>query len=301
MKKYLVLYICAIAAVLLSCETPISLDIEGNTSAKVIEGWIENGQPAVVIVSQALDYYAAIDVNTIMNAADRKCIVRISDDEGNEEQLLPGFDFSALYGAIGAAYKGKNMIGQPGKTYHLYVEDSAGNVYTATTTIPHHTVYMDSVKFTNEKPTDTIALARMFFQDDPNSYDCYRFFCMIKNLDICFTPISLGTYDDLAFNGKPMNYEIVRAPMSNMSVSALSPQQREDFNRMYFKKGDTLYVKSTITDTATYNFWFPVQIVTQLGEYSFLSMNTYPTNLQGKNVVGIWSGYNARYDTLIFE
>lgn len=301
MKKRILFLLSVLSIVIVSCETPVDLKVNGATSTKVIEGWIENGQPAVVMVSRAVDYYSAIDIQTILNSADVTCIVRVTDEDGNEEQLSKGFDFSSLYGAIGAAYKGKNIVGVPGKTYYLYVEDTAGNIYTAVTTIPDHTVCADSVKFTNEKPTDTTALARIYFQDKAETYDCYRFFCMIKNIDICFTPISLGTYDDLAFNGKYMNYEIIRSPMSNMSVMSLSQEEREDFNRMYFKKGDTLYVKSTLTDTATYNFWFPLQVITQVGEFPFMSRNSYPTNLQGKNVVGIWSGYNARYDTLIFE
>ena len=284
-----------------SCETPVNLEVNGTTSTKVIEGRIENGQPAVVMVSNALDYYSTIDMQAILNSVDPTCIVRITDEDGNEEQLTTGFDFSSLYGAIGAAYKSKNIVGEPGKTYHLYVEDTAGNIYTATTTIPAQTVWVDSVKFTNEKPTDTAALARIYFQDRAATYDCYRFFCMLKNVDICYNPISLGTYDDLAFNGKYMNYEIIRSPMSNMSMQSLSQEEQDNYYRMYFKKGDTLYVKSTLTDTATYNFWFPLQVITQVGEFPFLSRNAYPTNIQGKNVVGIWSGYHARYDTLIFE
>ncbi len=286
---------------LLSCETPISVKLPKSSSTKVIEGWIENGQSPIVVVSNSLDYYSTINVDSIQASVDKDAIVTVTDEYGNTEQLKLGFSFEHIFGLMGAVYSGTTIVGEAGKTYYLRVEDKDGNVYTATTTIPNNTVNIDSLKFTNNNPTDTAALIRVYFTDEASTYDCYRFFVKVNNLDVCYSQISLGTFDDLTFNGKAMNYEMIRSPLSNMVMTAMSEKDREAYYRRYFKKGDVVCVRSTLTDTATLNYWFPLQVDVQVGFVAYMITSTYPTNIKGENVTGIWSGYNARYDTLVFE
>lgn len=300
MKK-IVFFIWIIVGLLVSCETPISITLPEHSATTVVEGWIENGQHPVVIVSHSMDYYSSIGMDAILASVEKNCIVKVTDSDGNEEQLQLGFTYDHIFGLLNAAYVGKSLVGQPGKTYYLYIEDTAGNIYTSTTTIPQNTVQVDSVKINIEHPEDTTALGRIYFTDNSSTYDCYRFFTKVKNLDVIYTQILYGCYDDLTFSGKQMNYEMIRMPMSNLDVSALLGIDAEEYARMYFKKGDTVYVKSTITDTATLNYWFPMQVDINMMMMPFRISGTYPTNITGDNVIGIWSGYHARYDTLVFE
>ncbi len=285
-----------------ACETPIGMKLPGKKNTKVIEGWIENDQYPVVVVSNSLSYYSTIGAEEVLASADKNAKVYITDEDGNSEQLALGFTTEHIFGIVGAAYVGKTIKGKAGKEYSLYVEDDSGQVFTAKARIPQQPMLIDSLFFpVNTAVYDTFYPMRIIFQDRPETYDCYRFFCKITHLDIAYSPIRLGTFDDLTFNGKQITYEISRSPLSNFNISGMTDSVREDYSRSYFKPGDTIVLRATLTDTATLKYWFPLQTDIFLGSNPFLITKHYPTNIEGENVTGIFSGYHARYDTLIFH
>ncbi len=300
--------ICAVVILMLlsnSCETPISITLPHSENVKVIEGWIENDQPAIVVVSNSLSYYSDVDLEAIMASVDTNAIVRISDDMGNTEQLQRKHSLEHIFGAFGLLqqmpliYVGEQIKGVPGHTYTLYVE-SKEEIYTSQTSIPLNTVQVDSFRL-QTLFSDTMATLRIYFSDPAASFDCYRFFLKLKDIDLIYSQIFTGTFDDLTFNGLTGSYEMLRSPMSNMLSSGMSQQEREDYYRSTFKKGDIIYVKSTLTDEATKKYWFPLQTDVTMGMNPFLTPGTYQTNIEGKNVTGVWSGYHARYDTVEFK
>ena len=286
--------------IFLGCETPISIEIPHKGKTKIIEGWIENDQPAVVVVSSSIPYFSKIDTAAIFGSVDRNAIVKISDDMGNTEQLQLGFSLDHIFGVLGGAYVGSTIKGIPGHTYTLYVE-SGGNVYTSQTYIPTSTVQIDSFELRKFPGVDTAATLRMYFHDNPDTYDCYRFFLKIKDLDLIYSQIVTGAFDDLTFNGIHGSYELMRRPMSNLSFAGQTQEEWDNYNRPTFRKGDVIYIKSTMTDVATQQFWFPLQTDIALGMNPMSTPEIYPTNIEGENVTGIWSGYNVRYDTVKFE
>jgi len=197
------------------------------------------------------------------------------------------------------AYIGKNIKGIPGHHYSLYIE-SGGKIYTAQTEIPLNTVQVDSFAF-YKRGNDTTASLRLFFTDSPATRDCYRFFLKIDSLDWHYESIYMGAFDDLTFNGLSGSYEMLRQPQANIGVSGMSREARENYYRATFKRGDIIYVKSTMTDKATIDYWFPLQTDIATGSNPFMTPGTYISNIKGENVTGIWSGYHARYDTLRFN
>jgi hypothetical protein len=308
-KLFIFHFFTAILFIFNSCETPISITLPHSENVKVIEGWIENDQPAIVVISNSLSYYSDVNLEAIMASVDTNAIVRISDDMGNTERLLRKLDLEHSikhpFGAYGLltqiplTYIGEQIKGIPGHTYTLYIE-SKGEIYTSQTTIPLNTVQVDSFGL-QTLFNDTMATLRIYFSDPAESFDCYRFFLKLKDLDLVYSQIFTGTFDDLTFNGLTGSYEMLRSPMSNLSIPGMSQQQREDYYRSTFRKGDIIYVKSTLTDKATKEYWFPLQMDVSMGMNPFLTPGTYPTNIEGENVTGIWSGYHARYDTVEYK
>jgi hypothetical protein len=298
-KERYIIILCFCLAFLQGCETPISLTIPNKESTKIIEGWIENDTPPIVVVSRSLSYYSSINLNSLLSSVDTTAIVKVSDDMGNTEQLRLGMNMDHIFGIMGKAYIGRTIKGKPGHTYTLYVE-SGGNIYTAQTTIPVNTVQIDSFKLFKQF-NDTTASLRVFFTDKANSYDCYRFFLKIQGLDQYYSQIFSGTFDDLTFNGLSGSYEMMRSPPSNLPLSGQSREERENYYRATFRKGDVIHIKSTMTDKATQDYWFPLQTDIAMGMNPFLTPGTYPTNINGENVSGVWSGYHVRYDTIRYD
>ena len=123
--------ICAVVILMLlsnSCETPISITLPHSENVKVIEGWIENDQPAIVVVSNSLSYYSDVDLEAIMASVDTNAIVRISDDMGNTEQLQRKHSLEHIFGAFGLLqqmpliYVGEQIKGVPGHTYTRFFD-----------------------------------------------------------------------------------------------------------------------------------------------------------------------------------
>lgn len=293
---FLVILACLITA----CETPISLTVPNHNNPLVIEGWIENDKPATVIVSQSLSYYTEITLTTILASIDSTAVVNVSDDEGNTELLSLGFSPDHLFGLMGKAYVGSSIKGKAGHSYTLQVK-SKGKVYSATTSIPSTPVLLDTLYLNKKEVTDTSATIRILIRDKGDEFNCYRFFTQIKDLDLSFSQTSIGVFDDLTFNGLTLNFELVRTSGNNVPNSNMTPEEYEDQHRATFRIGDVVYIKSTTTDVATKIYWSSLQSEISAGQNPFVTPGTHPTNIEGEDVTGIWSGYHARYDTLVFK
>jgi hypothetical protein len=78
----------------------------------------------------------------------------------------------------------------------------------------------------------------------------------------------------------------------------MTREEREEFYRSTFRRGDTVIVRSTLIDVDSYKYWFTMQL--DMGGSPMMEPGVHKTNLKGNNVTGIWSGYHARYDTIVF-
>ena len=294
-----------------ACETPISMKLPEKAGTTVIEGWIENGKTPIVAISRSMSYYSTIDLNTIFNSVDMAATVIVTDDMGNSETLRLGISTEHIFGMLGSVYVGKTLKGIPGHTYNLYVKTADGEEYTAQTYIPENTVQIDSMAFLINNPAiDTALPIRIYISDNPSTYDCYRIFTNVSNLKIQWSPFMQGfkyyysaveCYDDLTFNGQQIAFELYRTPVSNVSLTAMSRDERREFYRSTYRPGDTVLIRSALTDIHTYKYWFAVQLDLMSGGMNPMVVpGHYKTNLIGKNATGIWSGYHTRYDTIVF-
>ncbi|NLJ82759.1 MAG: DUF4249 domain-containing protein [Bacteroidales bacterium] len=300
MIRVIPFFVVFFALVLSGCETPISLTVPNHKNPLVIEAWIETDQVATVVISRSMSYYSEIDMATILRSIDTTALVEVSDDEGNTEVLSLGFSSEHLYGLLGKVYVGSTLKGKAGHSYHLTVR-TKDQIYTASTYIPSTPVLIDSLYFNKVTESDTSSTIRILFSDNADEFNCYRFFTKIKDLDMAFSQVPIGVFDDLTFNGLALNFELVRQPLSNVFTANLSPEEYENYYRRTFFEGDVVYVKSTTIDVETKNYWTSLQSDISGGQNPFTTPGTHPTNIKGENVTGIWSGYNVRYDTLVFE
>ena len=279
------------------CETPIEIDLPEHQQVAVIEGWIENGQPAIVAISISRPYYSTTSMDSILKSIQTNAKVTVTDSNtGVSEQLTLGKTNDHIYGVLGKAYLGKKIKGEPGHTYLLHVENN-GKRYDASTQIPMHGVRLDSLYFSRKGHS----FLRILFTDHAGEFNCYRFLTKVKGQEPTFTQVYIGTFDDLTFDGKQLNFELTRMPYSNLL--GIDYKTLDDLkNATMFKKGDVVYVKSTTTDIATKNFWFALQMDLAMTNNMMVSPGVYQTNIresEGRTVSGIWSGYNARYDTIV--
>lgn len=114
---------------LTSCTKVIDVNFDNAPEKIVIQGKINNNQPAEIKVTQTVE----ADKDNVFPGVSG-AVVTISDDAGHSETLQ---DFG------NGVYRGKNLLGQSGNTYTMNVT-TGGNTYSSVSTMPQ-LVRVDSI------------------------------------------------------------------------------------------------------------------------------------------------------------
>lgn len=293
-------FVTMIGLLFVGCQKEIEVDIPDYQDKIVIEGSIENGQPAMVIVSNSVPYFSTIDLDMLLNKVFIKdAVVTVTSSTGETEQLTFAYtEESPIY----FAYMGQNIIGEPGKSYALRVE-YGGKVYTSQTSIVQP-VALDSVWLAFIDENDTMPTSRILLSDNAETQDYYQFRIKIHGKDLTdrlwVTSMPVA-FDDATFNGKTVNYEILRANPSTLFMPTTTDEEESDFYRITYRPGDTIYIKTSMLDYPAYRFWSTISNELSFGQNPFMSPAPIISNINGDNAMGVWCGYASTIDTLYYQ
>lgn len=302
-RNFLLIIMGLISIFCTSCQKEIEVDIPDYDRKIVIEGRIENGSPAMVIVSRSVNYFAPLNLETLMNDVFIKdAVVTVSCDGVSEQlRLMPWLDSPIYFAYVGDTTSASCIKGEPGKRYDLRVE-IGDKVYTSSTTIvePFH---LDSVwlAFANEQ--DTMPTTRIQLTDRPETHDYYMFQLKVHGkrlhdrLWVTSFPVA---FDDATFNGQTVNYEILRANPSSLFESTMTDEEKDEFYRVTYRKGDTIYMKTSILDYEGFLYWSAMTYEISVGQNPFMSPAPVPCNIEGENVIGNWCGFASTIDTIYY-
>ncbi|HNW68670.1 MAG TPA: DUF4249 domain-containing protein [Bacteroidales bacterium] len=300
MRRMYLFFVTMIGLLFVGCQKEIEVDIPDYQDKIVIEGSIENGQPAMVIVSNSVPYFSTIDLDMLLNEVFIKdAVVTVTSSTGETEQLTFAYtEESPIY----FAYMGQNIIGEPGKSYALRVE-YGGKVYTSQTSIVQP-VALDSVWLAFIDENDTMPTSRILLSDNAETQDYYQFRIKIHGKDLTdrlwVTSMPVA-FDDATFNGKTVNYEILRANPSTLFMPTTTDEEESDFYRITYRPGDTIYIKTSMLDYPAYRFWSTISNELSFGQNPFMSPAPIISNINGDNAMGVWCGYASTIDTLYYQ
>ena len=287
-----------------ACQREVDLNLPDYQSKLVIEGTIETGSPAMVMLSKSIPYFAPIGLDELMSEVlvnGTQARVFVTSENGETEELLWTISPEAPYYV---AFMGKNVIGKEQTHYTLKVEYD-GHTYTAETYIPK-TFDLDSIGFNHDLEilADTMASIHVVFTDPADEVNYYAFFTkascpkMSDRLWVCNMPVA---FDDRAFNGLTINYEVSRYGYSSLMMGLLSEEEQQNFRRITFRPGDTVVVKHTQVDHNTYKYLISAGSQAAFGANPFTNPLPAETNFDSDEVLGHWSGYASKFDTLVWE
>lgn len=313
MKNSFIILISCIA-LCVSCETDITLDIPEPAPKIVVEGYIENDLPPFITLTQTIPFYGEIDLNQLDNFFVRDAFIEISDGDTSviltewcldelpdalkpllAELLGVDIDSSGEYAFNACLYTVPDIIsgapyfvGVPGKTYSLLII-AGEDTLRSSTTIPE-LVYLDSVYYkpASEFDPENDSLVRLygFISDPPELGNYYRYFTSRNNAG--YYPDFSSVTDDLIFNGQSFEF---------IANRALAPGEEFDQDTYgYFWKGDTIGLRWTTIDFASYDFWRTLESDSG-SDGPFSSVTIAATNIDGG--LGIWCGYGTIYYELI--
>ena len=260
------------------CEKEVDLDLPVEPTRLVVEGWIENGRIAEVILSHTAPYFSVIDSNSLPDFAESHAKVTVFSPY--ESEILTLKPNQAYFPPL--VYRSVDLTGESGLSYSLEVVLS-GDTITAATTIPDP-VSLDSAWFSPDHPGSPKGRIWIRFTDDGSKENYYRFLYKRKGKDSTYVAASLSTFSDGMFNGETVELGFLRGYTSMIAL--------EEDN--FFEIGDTVSVKFCAIDQEQFIFWsvYQNQVIAAANPLA-TSNNQLKSNISSG--LGIWSGYGATY------
>jgi hypothetical protein len=278
MKKYIVFLF---ALVVLSCSKD-DFSERSIESKVVVEGWIEEGDYAQVLLSSSIPVTDAIDSTNVLNHVIRSAKITISDGQTsevlrvkNDKNRVPPF-----------VYFGSTLKGEAGKEYSLKIE-YLNRVIEAVTKIPK-SVELKSAEYIKKVATDTTGYVFVKFDDPVNEKNYYQIATKIDGEEPIFVPSFYGNLDDKNFSKSEVSVQINRGVL-------LFPKTKFT---PYFADGDLIHVKLRTQDKEALDFWNSWQNEIVNSRNPIYPANTsLKSNIKGG--IGIWAGYGQ--STLIVK
>ncbi|OXB04168.1 hypothetical protein B0A81_16965 [Flavobacterium plurextorum] len=271
MKKY-ILFLFAL--VIVSCSKDDFSEQKSLESKVVVEGWIEEGDYAEVLLSSSIPVTDVIDSTNVLNHVIRSAKITISDGltsevlrVKNDKNRVPPF-----------VYYGSVLKGESGKKYSLKVEYLNRQIE-AVTTIPK-SVKLQSAEYVKKNASDTTGYIFVKFDDPLDEKNYYQIATKIDGEEPIFVPSFYGNLDDKNFDKASVSVQINRGVL-------LFPKTKFT---PYFADGDLIYVKLRTQNKDALDFWNSWQ-----NEIVNSRNPIYPANTSLKSNItggiGIWAGY----------
>lgn len=240
----------------------------------VVEGWIEEGDFANVLLSSSIPVTDVIDSTNVLNHVIRSAKITVSDGE-NFEVLRVKNDKSRIPPFV---YFGSTLKGEAGKQYSIKIE-YLDRVIEAVTLIPK-SVPLKSAEYVKKNAADTTGYVFVKFDDPVNEKNYYQIATKIDGEEPIFVPSFYGNLDDKNFESPSVSVQINRGVL-------LFPKTKFT---PYFADGDLIHVKLRTQTKEALDFWNSWQNEIVNSKNPIYPSNTsLKSNIKGG--IGIWAGY----------
>jgi hypothetical protein len=243
------LLLAAFAVAFISCEKAVDIIPSNLDPVVVVEGTIENNQPPVVVLTRSLAFFEQLSAQDFANSFVRNANVFVSD--GSRRVRLTEYrrqvgNANFYFYSLDSTNPAQLMIGRLNTSYKLEIE-ADGKLYTANTSIPDISRKVDSLWWQKAPGNKDSTLAVVFSRvTDPKGYGNYiRYFTSVN--DSAFLPGSNSVFDDKFVDGTTYDIQVFRGFNRNVEFDP------ETFG--FFKRGESVKVKMSNIDKATYDFW----------------------------------------------
>jgi hypothetical protein len=271
-----------------ACTEKIDVKLPNADKKIVIEGSIENGKKAQVIITRSIPLFSTLDNQNANNFYVLDAVVTLSDGTTTETLNLAIDSASSL----GVVYQGNIITGVPGATYFLTVVQN-GITYTAQTTIPPP-VALDSVWWKPQPPHDTLGFANAFISEPAGLGNNYRWYAK-RPMDRRYLAPFGATWDDKYVDG--VGFEFAYSKGYD-PTDAVNTYENDSLARGYYTIDDTIYIKFCTIDKEAKDFYTTFENALSNNGNPFASPVTILSNIKG-GALGVFAGFGATYDTIM--
>lgn len=294
-----------------SCTKEVKVDIPGYAEQLVVDGRIETGSFPVVLLSKSQNVYAPTDLEAYINSfvsdaqvsvsngtstislslipvgslplESQKTVAEMLKLELNELQLLPIQVYSTTDPSI---------LGEVGKTYTLQIEHN-GKSYSGSTSLLAP-VALNNLYWKADESNSEYGYSWANLTDPAGQFNGYKWEAKRINLTSSGEYLDdlykrAGYFKDQYFDGLTFEFAVGN-PLKRKDSTHL-----EEYKRFY-RIGDTVVIKLSRLDYATYDFFDKKSAQLSNGGNPFATPVNIPSNIPG--ALGIWAGISPWYDTL---
>lgn len=298
--------------VFFACEKEAEIDLPEIGGDLVVEGYIEQGIPPIIMITESTPFFSSVSLEAIEETFVHDAIVTV--DNGTQIDTLQEFSSDTIRALISFiedslgidieidglddllaatenitvyVYTTPNLLGEIEGKYDLRIETQDGKIATATTTIPRPTP-LDSI-WTTPHPDpaqDTLVLLNARYTDVAGEANFIRYFTS-RNREPFYPAYFNSVVNDnsiVNLDGQSFAFTMERGLDRNNL-----PDDFDDFG--YFEKGDTIRVRWNAIDEAHYDFWSTLEFDRSQTGNPFSRPTEIKSNINGG--LGIWGGYGS--------
>lgn len=266
--------------VLSACTSDIEIKVPETEDSYIIEGWIEQGGYAHVLVSHTLPYNSTVGLADFFDLLVSDAEVTVRSEAGAERLLLVQ---DTMYTVL-PIYRGYQIRGETGKAYALEVK-IGDRIFTAADTLMEP-IGPDSLWFSPESQNDSLGYIHIQIRDPLSPGNYYRVFAKRLGIDVDYNGLSGSLLDDHLFNGLAFNFPLIRSGIST-----------DTGDKHFFRRGQRVVVKTAVI-TPRY-FEFLSKVSNEIGQtLSPLSFQVPAVTLMTGGALGGWGCYAVSLDTI---
>ena len=249
----------------------------------VVEGWIEQGQWPVVILTTTVPVTTEKqDLDDLEKYLIKWAKVTISD--GEKDYVLYGTKDDRYFPPY--IYTTQKFTGEVGKTYHLKVEYS-GKTATAKTTIPA-VPQLENITIREAGDKDKWNIFADIV-DCPQTKDNYKLFIRKEKKDSCFKASMFGILDDSTMEGDRMTVQVTDCLNHYLTRY-----------HSWFESTDVVHIRLSNMEDALFDYWRDYEAVTSLSKNPILPVSMkIRSNVDG--ALGYWAGYGSSWYKVDFN
>jgi hypothetical protein len=285
--------ILGLVFLLIGCEKNIDIDLKESAPKLVVEGIIENDEYPTIILTKSVGYFSGLSPQVLAESFVRNAEVYVSNGTLTHKlkeyriPVTPAISF--YYYSVDSSSLATAFKGALNSSYSLRII-TEGKTYTANTTIPSLRKRIDSI-WSRPAPVPDSAKRNVLVRvSDPQGFGDYvRVFTKVNSG--AFLPPFNSAFDDLFIDGTTYEVQMTRGIIRDGI-------RNNDEGGSQFNKGDTVTLKMSGIDKATYDFW-------QTLEYSYSSVgNPFSTPTKVKSninngALGYFGGYASQFKSIV--
>ena len=280
MRKLLFVFSCLLLFGLQSCAPDY---FEDKRSELVVEGWIEDNRPPVVILSKTLTlsdkYQSLTDLKDYIVTW-----AKVSVSDGVDTVVLTGKYDPEYFPPY--VYTTGRMFGRVGATYTLMVEYE--DIYATAETRILPSPVMENMRVVRSEDSDSLYQIEITMRDESPEKDYYQVFTKTGTSSKQFFASYLGYFtDDVITDG------------TFIPVFRGKSAMDEEYTP-YFKENDSVSVKIAHIDNGAYEFWSTYSKNVNMPSSMFLTaISRVPSNISG--ALGYWCGMGSLRKNIVIS